>query len=84
MSTGIALAALKYRTIFKLLTIVYITGITLDILFNKRKSYADKGFSYAVAKYWNDLPEPIRKAKDIKKFKSLLKAHFFKLPFPTQ
>ena len=94
---------IKYRTIFKLLTIVYNAHqgkapqylrenlkqkqfhrttrqstssiITLDVLFNK-KSFADKGFSYSAAKYWNDLPEHIRKAKDIKKFKSLLKTHF--------
>ena len=95
---------MKYRTIFKLLTIVYnalqgkapqylreklkqkhfpgttrqstSSSITLDILFNRKKSFTDRGFSYAVAKYWNDLPEHIRKAKDIKKFKALLKTHF--------
>ena len=97
------LLPMKYRTIFKLLTIVYnalqwkapedfprttrqstSSGITLDILLNKKKTFADRGFSFAVAKYWNDLPEHIRKAKDITKFKSFLKTHFFKLAFPTQ
>ena len=103
---------IKYRTTFKLLTIVYNTfpgkapqclkeklkqkqfprstrqstssGITLDIPFNRKKSFADRGFSYAAVKYWNDLPEHIRKAKDIKKFKSLLKTHFFKFAFPSK
>ena len=102
----------KYRTIFKLLTIVYnalpgkapqylraklkqkhfpratrqstSSSITLDIPFNRKKSFADRGFSYAAAKYWYDLPEYIRKANDIKKIKTLLKTHFFKLAFPSQ
>ena len=103
---------IKYRTTFKLLTIVYNTlqgnawqyleekskqkqfprstrkstssGVTLDIPFNSKKSFADKGFSYAAAKYWNDLPDHIRNAKDITIFKSLLKTHFFKLAFPSK
>ena len=85
---------IKYRTTFKLFTVIYntlqreapqclkeklkqkeftrstrqstSTGIILDILFNRKKSFADRGFSYAAAKYWNDLTEDIRKAKDIK------------------
>ena len=51
-------------------------GITLDIPFLKKNSFADRSISYVVAQYWNDLPECIRNAKDIKKFKSLLKTHF--------
>ena len=82
---------IKYRTTFKMLTIVYntvhgkapqylrgklkqkhfcrttrqstSTGITLDIPFNRKKSFADRGFSYAVAKYWNDLPENTQNCK---------------------
>ena len=74
---------IKYRSTFKLLTIVYNTlhgngpqyleeklqqkkfprltrkltssGVTLDIPFNRKKSLADRGFSYAAAIYWNDL-----------------------------
>ena len=60
------------------------SSITLDIPFNKKKSFADRGFSYTASKHWNDLPEDIRKAKDIKQFKSLLKTHFFTLVFPKQ
>ena len=99
----------KYRTVFKLLTIAYnavhgkaphylkeklkqkhyhrttrqltSTGITLDIPLNRKKSFADRGFSYAAAKYWNDIPDNIKTAKDIKNFKSLLKTHFFKQAF---
>ena len=41
-------------------------------------------FIYSAAKHWNDHPEHIKKAKDIKTFKSLLKLHFFKLPFLSQ
>ena len=53
-------------------------GITLDVPVNKKKSFADRGFSYAAAKYWNDIPDNIKTAKDIKNFTSLLKTHFFK------
>ena len=60
------------------------SGIILNIPFNKEKSFADRSFSYAAANYWNDLPEHIWKAKDIKTFKSLLKTHFFKLAFLSQ
>ena len=44
------------------------SSITLDFPFNKKKSFADRGFSYTAAIYWNDLPEYIR-TKDIKQFK---------------
>ena len=102
---------IKYRTTFKLLTIVYNTlhgnapqyleeklqwkqfprltrkltssGVTLDIPFNRKKSLANRGFSYAVAKYWNDLPDHIRTAEDIKTCKPQLNTHFFKLAFPS-
>ena len=102
---------IKYKCIFKLLTVVFNTlqgnapqylkeklqqkqfprltrqstsaGITLDTPFNRRKSLADRGFSYAAAKYWNDLPDHIKTAEDINKFKSLLKTHFFKLAFSS-
>ena len=56
-------------------------GITLDVPLNKKKSFADRGFSYAAAKYWNDILDNIKTAKDIKNFKSLLKTHFFKKAF---
>ena len=59
------------------------SGITLDTPFNRRKSLADRGFSYAAAKYWNDLPDHIKTAEDINKFKSLLKTHFFRLAFSS-
>ena len=96
----------KYRTVFKLLTVAYnavhgkalhylteklkrkeyhrttrqssSTGITLDVPLNKKKSFADRGFSYAPAKNWNDIPDYIKTSKDTKNFKSLLKTHFFK------
>ena len=53
-------------------------GITLDVPPNKKKSFAARGFGYAAAKYWNDIPDNIKTAKDIKNFKSLLKTHFFR------
>ena len=99
----------KYRPVFKLLTVAYNAvhgrapcylkeklkrkeyhrttrqslsiGIVLDVPLNKKKSFADRGFSYAAAKYWNDIPDNIKTAKDIKNFKSLLKTHFFKKAF---
>ena len=59
------------------------SGVTLYTPFNRRKSLADRGFSNAAAKYWNDLPDHIRTAEDINKFKSLLKTHFFRLAFSS-
>ena len=56
-------------------------GTTLDVLLNKKKSFADRGFRYAAAKYWNDIPDNIKTTKDIKNFKSSLKTHFFKKEF---
>ena len=82
----------KYRTVFKLLTVAYnavhgkalhylteklkrreyhrttrqssSTGITLDVPLNKKKSFADRGCSYAAAKNWNDIPDYIKTEKD--------------------
>ena len=99
----------KYRTVFKLLTVAYnavhgralhylteklkrkeyhrttrqssSNGITLDVPLNKKESFANRGFSYATAKYWSDIPDNIKIAKDIKNFKPLLKTHFFKIAF---
>ena len=42
------------------------SSVTLDTPFNMRKSLADRDFSYAAAKYWNDLLDHIRTADDIK------------------
>ena len=42
------------------------SGVTLDIPFNRKKSLADRGFSYAAAIYWNDLPDHIRTAENVK------------------
>ena len=91
----------KYRTVFKLLTVVYNAvhgkaphnlteklkrkeyhrttrqsssiGITLDVPLNKKKSFANRGFSYAAAKYWNDIPDNIKTAKDIQKLQILVR-----------
>ena len=80
------LLPIKYRTTFKLLTIVYNTlhrnapqylreklqwkkfprltrqstssGVILDIPFNRKKSLANRGFSYTAAKYWTWPPWP--------------------------
>ena len=56
-------------------------GITLDVPLNKKKSFVDRSFSYAAARYWNDIPDNIKTAKNIKNFKSSLKTHFFKKEF---
>ena len=54
-------------------------GITLNAPFNKRKTYADCGFTQTAASHWNKLPEYIRLAEDIRTFKRLLKTHYFRL-----
>ena len=53
--------------------------ITLNAPFNKRKTYGDHGFTHTTASHWNDLPEYIRLAGDIRTFKRLLKTDYFRL-----
>ena len=48
-------------------------GIALDVPLNKKKSFANRGFSYTAAKYWNDILDNIKTAKDIKKLQVLVK-----------
>ena len=54
------------------------TDIALNVPFNKRKTYGDHGFTHTAASYWNNLPEYIRLAGDIRTFKRLLKTHHFR------
>ena len=50
---------------------------TLVVPFTKCKTFADRAFSVAGPKTWNDLPEKIRSQKDLVTFKKALKTHFF-------
>ena len=58
-------------------------GITLNAPFNKRKTYGDSGFTYTAESHWNNIPEYIRLAGDIRTFKRLLKTHYFRLAHNT-
>ncbi len=43
----------------------------------RTSTYGDRAFSSAAPKLWNELPENIRSAKTVDRFKSLLKTHLF-------
>ena len=51
---------------------------TLNVPFNKRKTYGDHGFTHTAASDWNNLLEYIRLAANIRTFKKLLKTHYFR------
>ena len=60
-----------------------VKGISLNVPFNKRKTYGDNGFTHTATSHWDKLPEYIRLAGDISTFKRLLKAYYFKLAYNT-
>ena len=53
----------------------------LLVLFNRKKTQGDRGFSFTGPHYWNQLPNNIKEAKNFGKFKKLFETHFFKLLF---
>ena len=42
----------------------------------KRKTFADRSFNVQGPKWWNELPDNIKKSADMKEFKNQLKTHF--------
>ena len=50
----------------------------LYIPYNKRKTWADHGFSTAGPKLWNSLPCELQTAPTVSGFKKLLKTYLFK------
>ena len=55
--------------------------ITLKVQRTKCKTFADRSFSVASPKFWNNLPHNIRSADNLDSFKSTLKTHLFKDAF---
>ena len=53
----------------------------LDTPFNSKRTQGDRGFSFTGPNYWNQLPNYIKEAENLGKFKKLLKTHFFRLSF---
>ena len=49
----------------------------LIVPFNRKRTQGDRGFSFTEPSYWNQLPNHIKEAENIGKFKKLLKTHFF-------
>ena len=54
-------------------------GNFLQILYNRRKTLADHGFSSAGPRLWNSLPLELQTASLVSNFKKLLKNHPFKI-----
>lgn len=54
---------------------------TLVSPFNKKKTFADKGFSTLAPKNWNTLPAKIRNCETLDLFKKSLKTHLFRLAY---
>ena len=53
----------------------------LEIPSTNLVKYGQRSFSYAAPKLWNELPDYIRKCKDLTTFKSSLKTFYFKTVF---
>ena len=47
----------------------------------KRKTFTDRSFSVQGPKWWNELPDNIKKSADTKKFIKQLKTHLFTTAF---
>ena len=56
-------------------------AVIFYIPFNRRKTFADRSFSFSGPTVWNSLPAVIRSCKDIKLFRKLLKTHYMKIVF---
>lgn len=57
------------------------TTLYLEVPFNKKRSVADRGFSYMAAQHWNALPNHIKTASNLQQFKKLLKTYFFNIVY---
>ena len=53
----------------------------LEVPFNRKRIQGGRGFSFTGPSYWNHLPNYIKEAENLGKFKKLLKTHFFRLSF---
>ena len=53
----------------------------LDVPFTRKKTFADRSFSVAGPKLWNDLPENITSIDSLATFKKALKTYLFKRTF---
>ena len=48
----------------------------LEVPFNRKRTQGDRGFSFTGPSYWNQLPNYIKEAENLGKFKKLLKTDF--------
>ena len=48
----------------------------LEVPFNRKRTQGDRGFIFTGPSYWNKLPNYIKEAENLGKFKKLKKAHF--------
>ena len=53
----------------------------LNVLMTKCETFADRAFSVAAPKNWNNLPDYLRRQRDSEQFKKQLKTYLFKSVF---
>ena len=57
------------------------SAIVLQVPFTRRDTFADRAFSVAGPRWWNDLPANIRSITDYLIFRKQLKCHLFNIAF---
>ena len=53
------------------------TILYLDVPFNKKRSVADRRFSYMAAQHWNALPHHIKRATNLQQLKKATESPLF-------
>ena len=59
-------------------------GVSLDVPFNRPKTFADRAFYVAGPREWNLLPDNICTCDKLDVFWKLLKTHLYQQAFPEQ
>ena len=72
---------LKVKNITRNTQLTSCSTLYLEVPFNKRRTVADRGFSYMAAQHWNVLPNHIKTAINLQQFKKLLKTYFFNIVY---
>ena len=57
------------------------TTLYLEVPFNKKRSVADRGFSYMAAQHWNALPNHIKIASNLQQFNKIIKNIFLQYSY---
>ena len=72
---------LKVKNMTRNTRLTSCSTLYLEVPFNKRRTVADRGFSYMAAQHWNGSPSHIKTATNLQQFKKLLKTYFFNIVY---